>query len=592
MFRTLLWLTLLLVLAAVMTQSATAADGSWPLHPDVGSGEMHNFDRGPGGYLSLTKIFLLWLVFLFWVATTSWVNRDCKVASMSYPLWIPIVFFPFLSCFFLLTLQIPIFLLGYFLLIVSVGAPLGVYVWRRNLTVEPHERVMTLGHLRHLLSRKAASVGVKISAEKKAGYEKGPPVELMAIAAASERENQANLVVARQSPGFNVAKEIVSDAMGRRADKIMLDFSRDAVAVRYQIDGVWHDLESRDRETGDPMLAVFKKICNLDPEDRRSRQEGEFAAEHEGSTFNTTLISQGTKSGERAIVTFTVDKLTVRQLTETGMRDKMIEQVKEIAGRDQGFLILSSMPSGGLSTSLHATLKGTDRLMRDFMALEDEADPEEEVENVEVHHYNASAGETPDDHLPKLIRKEPNVLVVRDLHNAETVQILSEEATKGRFIISTIRAKEAIEALLRVLLLKVPAADFAPAVTAVLNVRLVRKLCEECKQAYTPPPDLLKKLGLPAGRIKAFHRPPVPQPDEKPVDCKVCGNIGYVGRTGIFELLVVDDQLRGALQQQPKLEVLRQVAKKSGHRSLQDEGLLQVVRGVTSLPELKRVLSQ
>jgi type II secretory ATPase GspE/PulE/Tfp pilus assembly ATPase PilB-like protein len=372
----------------------------------------------------------------------------------------------------------------------------------------------------------------------------------------------------------------------------MLDYSRDGVAVRYQIDGVWHDLEPRERETADPMLAVFKKICNLDPEDRRNRQEGVFSAEHEGRNYNTLLISQGTKTGERAIVTFTSDKLTVRQLADTGMREKMMDQIREITGRDQGYLLLSAMPGGGLSTSLHGVLKSTDRLMRDFMALEDEADPEEEVENVEVHTYNASAGETPDDHLPKLIRKEPNVIVVRDLHNAETVRILSKEATKGRFVISTIRAKEAVEALLRVLLLKVPAEDFAPAITAVLNVRLARKLCEECKQAYTPPPELLKKLGLPAGRIKAFHRPPVPQPDEKPIDCKACGNIGYVGRTGIFELLVVDDQIRAALRKQPKLEVLRQVAKKSGHRSLQDEGLLQVVRGVTSLPELKRVLSQ
>jgi type II secretory ATPase GspE/PulE/Tfp pilus assembly ATPase PilB-like protein len=341
------------------------------------------------------------------------------------------------------------------------------------------------------------------------------------------------------------------------------------------------------------MLAVFKKLANLDPEERRTRQEGPFGAEFEGKSYTLSLICQGTKTGERVIISFTSDELQITQLADTGMRDKMIDQVREIVGSDSGLLLLSAMPGGGLSTMLHGVLRASDRLMRDFVAVEDEADQEQEVENVEITTYNAAAGETPDELMPKLLRKEPNVIVMRDLPNAETVRILAREAGAGRFVITTIRAKESVEALLRVLLLKVPAAEFAPAVTAVLNVRMIRKLCEACKEPYTPPPELLTKLGLPPDRIKAFYRPPVPDPEEKkPEICKQCAGIGYRERTGLYELLVVDDQLRNAMVKQPKLEVLRAVARKSGHRTLQDEGLLQVVRGVTSLPELKRVLSQ
>jgi type II secretory ATPase GspE/PulE/Tfp pilus assembly ATPase PilB-like protein len=435
-------------------------------------------------------------------------------------------------------------------------------------------------------------VGVQIDAEKKAAYEKGPPVNLMAKGGASDTENNANLLLARQSPGFVVAKEVISDAVGRRAEKIMLDYTRESVAVRLQIDGVWHDLEPRDRETGDVMLAVLKKLASLNPEDRKSRQEGKFGCEYEGNTYTPSLVSQGTKTGERAIVSLSGGKLQITQLADSGMREKMQEQLKEMLGQNSGLLILSAMPGGGLSTCLHAALRASDRLMRDFVAVEDQADPEQEVENVEVTTYNAAGGEAPDDVLPKLIRKEPDVIVCRDLPNAETVRILCREAADRRLVISTIRAKEAVEALLRVLLLKVPAAEFAPTVTAVLNVRLVRKLCDSCKQPYAPPPELLKKLGLPAERIKAFYRQPVPQEGEKLEPCAVCGAIGYRGRTGVYELLVVDDKLRNALVKQPKLDILRQIARKSGHKSLQDEGLLQVVRGVTSLPELKRVLNQ
>lgn len=158
-------------------------------------------------------------------------------------------------------------------------------------------------------------------------------------------------------------------------------------------------------------------------------------------------------------------------------------------------------------------------------------------------------------------------------------------------VLGTIRAKEAAEALLRVLMLKVSAQQFAPVAKSVLNVRLIRKLCEECRQPYAPNPEMLKKLGIPPDRVQALYRPPDPPEDPKDI-CKVCRGIGYHGRTAIFELLKVDDKLREALLKQPKLEVLRKVAKANRHQGLQEEGLVLIVKGVTSLQELQRVLKQ
>jgi type II secretory ATPase GspE/PulE/Tfp pilus assembly ATPase PilB-like protein len=176
-------------------------------------------------------------------------------------------------------------------------------------------------------------------------------------------------------------------------------------------------------------------------------------------------------------------------------------------------------------------------------------------------------------------------------------------------IIAGVKAKEAVEALLRVLLLKASAKDFAQAIRAVLNVRLVRKLNDTCKQPYQPPPQLLQKLGIPPGRVKAFYRewqPPPPDPEREkremkeglpPGACPLCrqegpqcGGIGYRDRTGIFELLEVTDEIREALVKQPKLEVLRKIARAGGHRGLQEEGILLVAQGTTSLTELQRVL--
>lgn len=231
----------------------------------------------------------------------------------------------------------------------------------------------------------------------------------------------------------------------------------------------------------------------------------------------------------------------------------------------------------------------TDRLLRDFVAIEEEKQRERELENLDVTTYSAARGETPATILPALIRKYPNVYVCRDFVDAETAKILLNEISEDRLVITTVQAKEAPEALLRMIVQKqVPQREFAKGVIGVLCTRLIRKLCEACKVAYEPTPDLAKKLGLPEGKIEALFRTPKPEEADKP--CKDCGGIGYKGRTGLFELLEIDDTIRQILIKDPKLELLNKAARAAGMRTFQEEGVLLLAKGVTSLAELQRVL--
>ena len=237
---------------------------------------------------------------------------------------------------------------------------------------------------------------------------------------------------------------------------------------------------------------------------------------------------------------------------------------------------------------MNVALNATDRLVRDFISVEEEKKRYEDIENVKIVTYSAAKGQDPTAVLRNVFLEEPNVVVVRDLVNGETVSHLCEEVSKERLIIGTVRAKDCAEAMLRVLALKVPPAEFAEVVTAVLSQRLIRKLCEHCKEAYVPPPQVLQQLGIPQGRVDVFYRPPQ-QAEEV---CEACSGIGYVGRTAIYELLEVDDTVRQVLTSSPKLDLVRKAARKAGMRSLQEEGIVLVAKGVTSLPELMRVLKQ
>jgi len=443
-----------------------------------------------------------------------------------------------------------------------------------------------------------------------------PPITLSADSK-SAAENQQREIACRQSEAVVPTKELLYDALLKRADRIMLDYSKESVAGRYMIDGVWHNIEPRDRVTGDVMLVALKSLAGLKPDERRARQEGGFLIEHDATKvkFIGTLTCQGVKTGERIVIEVVPKKKKpLKTLDDIGMREAMQESLREHMRAEQGIVLISAPPGGGFTTTWNVSLNATDRLLRDFSGMEDKDKRETTVENVNMTTFDGAGGETPDQMIRQLMLTQPDVLVFSDLCNAATVNKLCELAndpTEGKLVIAGVRAKDTVEALLRVLLLKASAKDFAQAVRAVLNVRLVRKLNDTCKQPYQPPPQLLQKLGIPPGRVKALYRewqPPPPDPEEEkkkqkrlknlpPGACPLCeqegpqcGGLGYRDRTGIFELLTVDDKIKEALVKQPKLEVLRKIARAAGHRGLQEEGILLVAQGVTSLNELQRVM--
>ncbi|MBW3598853.1 MAG: Flp pilus assembly complex ATPase component TadA [Planctomycetes bacterium] len=561
--------------------------------------------RGEGWYFGVTQIIFVLIVFWMWVKTTDWASYDCQTLGLEHAKWSPVLFFPFLFGF-VLTLFIPgpwwlFFLVNLPILILCVAVPLTLYIKHRNLYVTVDERVMTPDHIRHVLATRT-KMGVK--AEKEKPYQAGAPVELRAMGAADESQNQANIIVARQNAeGYVATKNVIAQAAEKRAEKVMLDYTPQDVKVRFLIDGVWHDGEAMERAPGDALLEAAKKIANLDEKDRRNKQEGKFGANYKDLKYVCLLSSQGVKTGERAIVHLTLPKeKKFKTLEELGMREKMREKTLQLMLSKKGLIVFSSLPGGGLTTTSTVAIGSTDRLLRDFISVEDVKNREPEVENVEPHTYDASQGEKPVTRLPSLIRREPDCVVIMDPVEKETFDFMSQQLAKDDLLFFTsVRAKEAPEAILRLLATyKVAPKDLAPLLVFVLNTRLIRKLCPKCKEPFQPSPEFLQKLGIPPERVTELYRerqPPGPdaterEKKEKSIPCTKCGDLRYFGRTAIFELLEVNDQVREAIVKQPKLEVLKKVARAAGNRGLQEEGILLVAQGVTSLEELQRVLKQ
>jgi type II secretory ATPase GspE/PulE/Tfp pilus assembly ATPase PilB-like protein len=199
---------------------------------------------------------------------------------------------------------------------------------------------------------------------------------------------------------------------------------------------------------------------------------------------------------------------------------------------------------------------------------------------------NTKSGQTFAGSLRSILRQDPDVIMIGEIRDQETATIACQAATTGHMVFSTVHANDTVTALFRLLDLGVEPFMIASALTAVLGQRLVRVLCDVCKEPYKPKPEFLKKANLPSDKVDVFYR----KPTEPQQVCPQCGGTGYLGRTGIFELLVVTESMRDMIRENPSINAIKAEARKNGMIYLQEDGLRQVIQGKTSIEELLRVV--
>lgn len=556
--------------------------------------------RGPGFYISLVKLFFFVVIFWAWIYSTAWVSRDAQTLKLEWEKWNGIVFGVGILGF-IGFVAIPIFWVSLPLLLLAYGVPLGIYIYQRNQTVDPHEQVMTPDHLRFVIATQLRKVGIKMAAAKK----DPEPIKFVPKGAADSQADQVNLLTARRSEAFQTCQELVFDALCNQGAKlhatsILFELTRSGASTRLLVNGLWETGPSYDAATGQGIVGVFLQLANLNPQDFRNRQTGKLEIRRGKKKYKSTITCQGTQNGARAILEMDDGLVKLETPEEIGINPHLLQHLKKVLANKEGVFVVATPPGHGLSTSLKGAAIAADRYTRSFVAVDDAANPEPPIENVPVTTYNSVAGETPLTVLPKLVRQYPDVYVVHHIPDADTLEFLlgPDVAGEDHLVITGVRAKESAEAPLRVLSVKnaegkrVPPPEFAKALLGVLSSRLVRKLCPDCKEAFEPDEQTLRRLGLSPEVVKQLYRPPVPDPQKKQKPCPSCNGRGYIGRTAIFELVEVTDPVRQVLASKPNLELLRDAMRKSGMRTIQQDGIRLVALGETSLEEVTRVMKE
>lgn len=417
-------------------------------------------------------------------------------------------------------------------------------------------------------------------------------------------EAQGLAIAARQLPGYPIALVLLGNAITSHADRILMDYSAQGAMVRYRIDGVWETLPPMDRPTGDAALVVYKKMLGLNPAERKAKQDAKFATNFKDVDWVVTFTSAGVQSGERILFQIDTKKPTLKTLNDLGMRDAMQESFKKLLNGHKGLVLISGPVGHGLPTTWRVSLESADKYVRDYVSLEDKSEAGPEIINVTQNLYEPGVGDGPDTVFEKMLLKQPDVLVMPSLISSYIAERTIDQVTKNdKHAITRIVANDAVEAIIKLVsTYKTEAKDLIKLLTGVTNQRLIRRLCDRCKQSYQPTPQLLQKLGIPAGRVQKLYQPTIPPPPEQRIDakgnpieieiCKKCNGRGYYGRMAIFELLIVDDAMRQTiLKSASNPDGIRQFAKQHGHLGFQEEGILACALGETSLQEVQKMMA-
>jgi type II secretory ATPase GspE/PulE/Tfp pilus assembly ATPase PilB-like protein len=424
-----------------------------------------------------------------------------------------------------------------------------------------------------------------------------PPIDITPAGDSAERQEET-LRSVQPSRGYPSVCRLLVDLIHRESFTTVLDFTPKAVSIRFQMDGIWHVGQPMDRENGDFLLATLKRIAGMDYRERRKRQEGKFTTLYAKVRQTFRVISQGMQTGERVVIYVDWKRPPLETLEQLGMRASMQKQLSEILSNPKlGMALVTALPGEGYTSFWRAVLTHCDRLTRDYFVIEEVSQVEPEVINIFSVTFDRSKGEDAMTPIPQLMLRQPDVVCFNELADGKTIDsVVGLSNQQQKPIIVRAPGKHCLDGLLRLIALKPNVEEFVNRLEHVVAMRLVRKLCETCRISFRPAPALMQKLGIPPGRIGELYKPNIFKPgtldeNEKEIlPCRKCQGVGFKGRTGIFELLNLTEPLRQALVQKTKLDSLMVFAQANQHLSMQQEGIVLVAKGVTSIDELQRVL--
>ncbi len=384
--------------------------------------------------------------------------------------------------------------------------------------------------------------------------------------------------LANQPPVIRLVNLLIREAHDARASDIHLEATRQGLRARFRIDGVLTEAPAPPKGLQAAVVSRVKLLAELDIAERRQPQDGRIRVRLEERELDLRVSTVPTLYGESVVLRLLDRGGQAVALDQLGMAPDTLETFRRLAERPHGILLATGPTGSGKTTTLYAALGLRHAAAEKIVTVEDPV--EYHLEGITQVPVNVRAGMTFASALRSILRQDPDVLMVGEMRDAETAGIAVQAAMTGHLVFSTLHTNDAASAVTRLFDLEVEPYMAAAAVEGVLAQRLVRRICPECRERYRPDPQAAALLaGRPVGNLTLLRGS----------GCTACRQTGYRGRTGLFELLVMDDRIKDAVAHGEPLAQIRDLARAQGMVRLRQDGWRKVETGVTTIEEVLRV---
>ncbi len=374
-----------------------------------------------------------------------------------------------------------------------------------------------------------------------------------------------------------VLDEIVRRAVRAHASDIHLEPKRDRMNVRFRVDGEMVEEQSIPLDISPEVISRIKVLARMDISERRMPQDGQLTLSPEGNTVHLRASSFPASLGEKVVLRILSGQALI-PFEKIGLDAMTQAIVRELVDRPQGFLVTSGPTGAGKTSTLYSFMRLIDTRRTNVMTLEDPI--EVELPQITQGQTNLKAGFTFATGLRAILRQDPDVIMVGEIRDSETAGIALQAALTGHLVLSTVHTSDAVETAVRLVDLGVEPWIVANALTGILAQRLVRLVCKNCQELVPLEHDLVDDDEIILAKGTKII---------KPKGCTACLRTGYKGRTGIFEVVMVDDDMRELIKHKASPREYRILLKKRGVATLRRIGLMKVREGLTTVDEVLRV---
>jgi type IV pilus assembly protein PilB len=403
-------------------------------------------------------------------------------------------------------------------------------------------------------------------------------IEELADEEAEEGEEGASLLVDEadsDAPIIKLVHSIVAQAIQQGASDIHVNPEEGDTRVLFRVDGVLAPAATVKRKMAAGVVSRIKILADLDISERRVPQDGRFALTVDGRRVDIRVVTLPLVYGEGAVMRILDKSVVVDGLESLGMQPAELERFQAAVKRPNGAVLVTGPTGSGKSTTLYAALHVVNDGERSVLTIEDPV--EQRIPGIKQMQIAPKAGVTFDVGLRSMLRADPDVIMVGEIRDRETAHIAVEAALTGHLVLSTLHTRDAPSALGRLIDMGIEPFLVSSAVDCIVAQRLVRALCQHCKQPQKVPPSVLAEYGL-AGA----------EPFE-PVGCSRCSGSGYRGRVGLYEVMTVSERIRTLILEHASVDDMVAVALEEGMKRLRDDGIQKVREGSTSIAEVERM---